>query len=145
MTDYKTLQFRRQSAYHEDFASPLWQQLLDIAHNDLHEAALDRHKLPTGPNDWANITDADFGREYDFEILDQVDRFIIWPDSNAALQWCYCHLPEDCPRWGAKGFVINASMNSYRGAQILQAMQRARLVSEDEALANEERDRRSGE
>ena len=63
------------------------------------------HCLP-GPNNWDNIQPEDFGPEHDFELFDHGSIWIFFPISEAALQWCYKHLPEDCPRWGAKGFAI---------------------------------------
>ena len=62
--------------------------------------------LPTaGPNNWDEIGPEDFGPEHDFELNDQGTIWIFDPISTAALQWCYAHLPEDCPRWG-KGYVV---------------------------------------
>ena len=42
----------------------------------------------------------------DFHVQNEGSIMILWPDSPVALQWCYNHLPEDCPRWGGNGFVI---------------------------------------
>ncbi len=62
-----------------------------------------------GPNNWDTIVDEDFGPTWDFEIENHINLFIITPVSEAALQWCYAHLPEDCPRWGARGHVVEHS------------------------------------
>ena len=61
-----------------------------------------------GPNGWANMTSCDFGPRWDFELEDHITKWVFTPVSNAALQWCYAHLPEDCPRYGARGFLIEA-------------------------------------
>ena len=61
-----------------------------------------------GPHKWANVTSADFGPKWDFELEDHITKWVFTPVSNAALQWCYAHLPEDCPRYGARGFLIEA-------------------------------------
>jgi hypothetical protein len=59
-----------------------------------------------GPNNWDNIEGSDFGPEHDFELNDQGTIWLFTPISNAALQWCYKHLPEDAPRWGHCSYVV---------------------------------------
>ena len=59
-----------------------------------------------GPHNWDTITPEDFGPEWDFELENHNELWIFTPVSEAALQWCYCKLPFDCPRWGGKGFII---------------------------------------
>ena len=61
-----------------------------------------------GPHGWNAISAADFGPEHDFELENHITLWIFTPVSNAALQWCYAKLPADAPRWGAKGYVIEA-------------------------------------
>ena len=61
-----------------------------------------------GPHRWHEMTEADFGSECDFELEDQITKWVFTPVSEAALQWCYAHLPEDMPRYGAQGFLIEA-------------------------------------
>ena len=61
-----------------------------------------------GPHRWSEITKEDFGEDGDFELYDWGNEFIFYPISNAALQWCYYHLPEDCPRGLGSGFRIEA-------------------------------------
>lgn len=63
------------------------------------------HELP-GPNNWDEVGPDDFGPEHDFEILDHGSIIIFTPISNAALQWCYKHLPESAPRHGRVGYVV---------------------------------------
>ena len=81
-----------------------------------------------GPNDWDNITHEDFGPEHDFELYDQSSIWIFYPVSNAALQWLYRHLPEDCPRWGAKGFAIEARYIE----DVVAGARKAGLMSEED-------------
>ena len=61
-------------------------------------------------NDWSpeqdRQDDLKAGLEHDFRLQIEGSIIIIWPDSKRALHWCYEHLPEDCPRWGATGYVI---------------------------------------
>jgi len=68
--------------------------------------------LPTsvtaGENNWENIRPEDFGSKWDYELENHITLWIFTPVSEAALQWCYAHLPANAPRWGAKGFVIEA-------------------------------------
>jgi hypothetical protein len=59
-----------------------------------------------GPNTWDQVTREDYGPEHDYWFDDQGTIVILHPVSNACLQWCYAKLPEDAPRWGAKGYVI---------------------------------------
>ena len=82
----------------ENFGVDLRSVLIDIATPDPLQS-------PPGPNDWDNIGPEDYGPEHDFEVSDEGSIFIFTPISNAAFQWCYKHLPEDCPRWGV-GFAI---------------------------------------
>lgn len=78
-----------------------------------------------GPSTWEEIGPADFGTQFDFDIEDHGSIVVIDAYSNAALQWLYYHLPEDCPRWGAKGFAIEANYV----ADILLAMEIDGLMS----------------
>lgn len=59
-----------------------------------------------GPHNWDTIQPQDFGPEWDFELENHNTKWIFTPISEAALQWCYCKLPADSPRYGAQGFVI---------------------------------------
>lgn len=61
-----------------------------------------------GPNTWDQIGPEDFGPQHDFDLENHITTVVLDCYSNAALQWCYKHLPEDCPRWGATGFVIES-------------------------------------
>ena len=68
----------------------------------------DQMSKEPGPNRWDDIQPEDFGPEHDFELEDHDTFWLVTPVSEAALQWVYRYLPEDCPRWGAKGFKIEA-------------------------------------
>lgn len=97
-----------------------------------------------GPNLWDQVAPEDFGRDFDYTTEGHGSVTVITPDSPAALQWLYRHLPEDCPRMGALGFVIETNYV----AEVLAGMKRDGLTSRfeyDEAMANEERDRHAGE
>ncbi len=61
---------------------------------------------PQGPHRWHEITASDFGPEHDFHTQDHQSLVVFWPDSMAALQWCYAHLPQDMPKFGDRGFLI---------------------------------------
>lgn len=91
-----------------------------------------------GPNNWDDIGPEDFGPEHDFDIEDHGSIVIVDCYSNAALQWCYKHLPQDCPRWGATGFAIEAR---YVGA-IIEGMRRDALMTRQdfEEVMNEQRE-----
>ena len=99
--------------------------LLDIATTTLHGL-----NDTVGPNKWDEVKDKDdaHGRCYDYEVYDHDSIVVIYPTCEAALQWCYKHLPEECPRWGAQGFAIE---RRYVG-DILEGMKRDGLMSEDE-------------
>ncbi len=72
-------------------------------------SALDLPPAPkAGPNKWDEVTSKDFGPQEDYRVQYEGSLVILHPVSEAALQWCYAKLPEDCPRWGAHGFVIEA-------------------------------------
>ena len=90
-----------------------------------------------GPNDWANVTDADFGFSFDYIVEGHGSITVIDPTSRAALEWLYAHLPEDCPRWGKLGFAIETNYVS----DILEGLARDGLHSEAEyveAMNNEQ-------
>ena len=61
-----------------------------------------------GPHRWHKMQGSDFGPTWDFETEDHGPLVVFDPLSEAALQWCYAHLPQDMPRFGAKGFLIEA-------------------------------------
>ena len=84
-------------------AISLHETLIDIGHSQLGNIPT---AVAAGPNDWDNIEPSDFGPEHDFEVDNQGNIFIFTAVSEAAKQWCYKHLPEDCQRWGVLGFVI---------------------------------------
>ena len=104
-----------------------------------------RHEMPkAGPNRWDEMTQDDFAKDFDFVLSRQGSITVIDPKSEAALQWCYRFLPEDCPRWGARGFAIETN---YLGP-ILHGMARDNLISDEEyefRMNAEERDRMAGE
>lgn len=90
--------------------------------------------IHAGPNNWSEVTDGDFGQFYDFEVLDTTDdRKIVYAASEAALQWCYAHLPEDCPRWRDTGFIVDGDVG-----RILNHMDRDKLVDRRYAEAKEQ-------
>jgi len=81
-----------------------------------------------GPHCWHEIQPGDFGPEWDYELENHITLWIITPISEAALQWLYCFLPEDCPRYGAKGFIIEAEyLNT-----VVKGMTRDKLMSPEE-------------
>ena len=101
------------------------------------------HCLP-GANNWDNITAADYGNCFDYIILRRGGNTVIDPTSEAALQWLYRHLPEDCPRYGGQGFVIESEFVH----DVLESMAVNGLLSEDDyvyAMNAEDRDRHQGE
>lgn len=77
-----------------------------VATGQTESGDIDYLKVPPGPNKWSEITETDFGPEHDFEVDNHGTIFIFTPVSEAGKQWCYNHLPEDCPRWGILGFVV---------------------------------------
>ena len=81
-----------------------------------------------GPNKWDEITPEDFGPQEDYRVQYESSLVILHPESEAALQWCYAKLPEDCPRWGAKGFAIETRY----WPTIAEALQRDGLMSREE-------------
>jgi len=101
--------------------------------NELTHTMLDIARTPlalqteAGPNTWdlAKDDSTQFGPEEDFTVDNHGSVFIFNPVSKAALQWCYAKLPEDCPRWGAKGFVIEHNYIE----MIVAAAQRDNLMS----------------
>lgn len=98
----------------------------------LNEYELNPLKTKPGPNLWETVKldTRNYGRDYDFEIYDHGDTFVVYPTCEAALQWCYRFLPEDCPRWGAKGFVVEQT------DLIVRQMREHGLISEEEYASN---------
>jgi hypothetical protein len=62
-----------------------------------------------GPHRWHEMTPADFGPEHDFDTEYHGPHWVLDPRSEAALQWCYAHLPQDCPRFGGCAFIIESA------------------------------------
>jgi hypothetical protein len=81
-----------------------------------------------GPNNWEEVTAKDFGPRHDFEVDDQGTIFILNPISEAALQWCYYHLPADAPRWGSVAYMIEHRYIE----DIVRGCRRDGLLSEDD-------------
>ena len=70
-------------------------------------------------------TPTELGGYGDFDVTDHGSIFVLEPISDAALQWCYTHLPEECDRWGKVGFVIG---HRYI-ADVVAGMERDSLIS----------------
>ena len=101
-----------------------WDRLQEL---DAYE--LSRPRLPVaGPNNWDEVTEGDYGQFYDFECI---DKRIFYAVSEAALQWCYRNLPEDCPRYRDRGFVVEDDL-----PQVVQGAEFAGLVDKATADAN---------
>ncbi len=93
------------------------QSLLDIARNTGH---LEIIHLPAP-------TPTELGEYGDFDVTNHGSIFILIPVSDAALQWCYTHLPEECDRWGKQSFVVEHRYIS----DVVAGMERDGLVSVD--------------
>jgi len=101
--------------------SDLTQTLQDIAQTgadvkfwqeraDDHYRYLETLQRP-GPNNWSEVTEGDFGRFYDFEVVSLRDgRNVFRAASEAALQWAYAYLPENIDRYEADGFILERGM-----------------------------------
>lgn len=102
-----------------DFGHPMAQIFADLD-------AFHRAPLP-GPNNWDLVKSdpSNFGPEYDFIVEGHGNRTVIDPVSEAALQWCYRFLPEDAPRWGKRGYVIESD----RVHLVIEGMRRENLMS----------------
>jgi len=79
--------------------------IADIAGGISRKSWMEVMQQPPGPNSWEDVEPSDFGPQQDFDLENHGSLWVFQPVSKAALQWCYAHLPEDCPRWGT-GFVI---------------------------------------
>lgn len=115
--------------------------LLDIATTYLHGLNNTR-----GPNMWLEVKDDPnaYGRDWDYEIIRMGQHTVINPVCNAALQYCYYKLPQDCPRYGAVGFKLSM----LEAQLVMRDMAANGLKSEDEyiyAMNAEDRDRHQGE
>ena len=108
--------------YLPDPANGLTDEFNQLAHQ------IARLASPIGPNEWEKITKSDFSFSFDYIVENHGSITIIDPTSEAALQWLYRFLPEDCPRWGKLGFAIETN---YVG-QILEAMSADGLKSESD-------------
>ncbi len=81
-----------------------------------------------GPSLWEPNNRADFGPQWDYELENHITKWVITPVSEAGLQWCYAHLPEHTPRYGARGFIVEAEYIN----QIVRHMTRDKLMSDRE-------------
>lgn len=98
-----------------------------------------------GPNRWEEITPEEFGPEQDFDLEDHDTFWVVTPVSEAALQWLYYHLPEDAPRWNAKGFKVEADYITLLVARMRQDKLMSRQDYENsmnEADAQQHQERR---
>lgn len=85
-----------------------------------------------GPHNWYNVLAKDFDFSFDYIIERHGSITILDPTSRAALEWLYCHLPEDCPRWGKLGFAVETNFVN----DILHDMAADGLMSEEEYVFN---------
>jgi hypothetical protein len=76
---------------------------------------------------------------WDFDVQNEGSIFILWPTNEKGLNWCYEHLPEDAPRWGLNGYVIE---HRYI-ADIVAGAERDGLVSKAQEECFQEEARRS--
>jgi len=111
-----------------------------------HEAIRLNLSRERGPNNWDTIVPEDFGPTWDFELENHISLWIITPTSEAAKQWLYAHLPEDAPRWGALGYVVEARylepiVEHMRQDNLMtpEDYERAMNESHEQALQGEER------
>jgi len=81
-----------------------------------------------GPHRWDKIQPSDFGPEHDYELENHITKWVITPISEAALQWLYCHLPEHCPRFAARSFIVEAEWINI----VVKGMTRDKLMSPEE-------------
>lgn len=114
--------------------------LLDISTSQL------RLSSTRGPSLWLEVKDDpdERGERFDFQIERCGHNVVIQPTCNAALQWLYFHLPQDCPRANGAGFLLSADEST----DVVAAMARDGLLSEEDYVYNmnaEERDRMAGE
>lgn len=117
--------------------------LRDIARYDLTDEfktvpLTDLRNVRVGPNKWNEVKDdpSAFGPEEDFELTfsRDIDKWIYWPRSRAGREWAYAKLPEDNPRYGDCGFILD---NPQVARQIKLAANRDNLMSRsdyDEAM-----------
>ena len=95
-----------------------------------HQLTLTPERSSQGPHRWHEMTGTDFGPTWDFELENHIDLVIFEPISEAALQWCYAHLPKDCPRFGARGFLIETE--HIKG--VVGGARRDNLMTEDDFI-----------
>ena len=106
-------------------------------------AESDRVPSRIGANKWDEVTHDDFGLYYDYELIEHgEDKTVVYPVSNAALQWCYRFLPEGIDRWD-----VNDEAKQSAGAgfildnkdipNVVAHMSRCRLFSDDDAAAED--------
>lgn len=127
---------------HNDLdALPLITTLHDIAQHELRESQLP--KTPAGPNSWTDVRPEDFGEHYDFEILDQGERWVFYPVCKAAEMWASRYLHDD-QRWGAKGYIVPHPLNAAYSKSILADAFQDNLYSEDDRAAENDNLQRQG-
>ena len=90
------------------------------------------------PNDWdafknGERTDRGTSLPYDYEILPHDEgKVVFYPVSNPARERFYASFPDDCPRWGVEGWVVEQMYVT----GITNSLKRDGLVSEDDYELN---------
>jgi hypothetical protein len=80
------------------------------------------------PRHWDEVGPGDYGPEADFSVDHHGTVAVLFPISRAAILWCSRHLPDDAPRWGTRGYVIEPRYLD----PIVQHMDLDGLLSQDE-------------
>ena len=125
--------------------------LKDIAKYDLTDEfktvpLTDLRNLRFNVTNWANVKPEDFGPAEDYEMTfcSDIDKWIFWPVSKAARKWC-SKFPEDAPRYGSCGYILDDPRTARQVKLSAQADKLMSLSEYEEAMNEADALQHSGE
>ena len=126
--------------HNEPEGLPLITVMHDLAQHDLREDNLERIRGAYTAKRYDAEPIEDCGKYYDYEIIDQSDRWILLPVTTEALVWCH-QILSDNDRYSARGraycgFIVNEPITTDYSKTLLDKLWSDKLYS-DEDRANE--------
>jgi len=126
----------------EDIARTPLEDLDECDYAGIRNESAEQIKQDREWGPYHKIEKQDFGRYYDFEIIDFKDkyfsgRYVFYAESKAALKWAWAHTHESHPRYGDKGFFVDDNRIEWVVKDAERAGLTDRRYAENENVSNQ--------